>query len=579
MADPEVSDPLFRWRADAPASPAGEAPELSVVIPVHNEEGNTIPLCEHLEAVLDTLGLRSEVIVIDDGSTDGTPSEIERLRASHPRLKTIRLRRRFQKSAAYMAGFKHARGRIVVTMDGDGQDDPADLPRLLAPLGEGFDMVSGWKIAGKGPWTKRVPSRLFNIVTAALTRIPLHDFNCPFKAYRREVIEDLQLYGELHRFIPVLAHERGYRFCEVPVTNLARVRGRSKYGAGRFLRGFFDLLTILFLTRYTRKPLHFFGICGAGIFLMGFGFAFYLLLLKILTGLPFSASFPLLLFSILLMVLGFQTFSLGLLSDLLVQRRSERADYSIESIRGGQGADPLAGAPPQAGGHDAVRAGGQEDLFGRLRRLRQAAPAAIDATWRGKLPPSKYRSRNPLRRYLVSRFLQAVSTRLGSVEPSRVLEVGCGEGHLLARLGGGKNCRIIGLDRSRDVLRLARLRVPDIPLVCADARFVPFRAESLDAVCCFEVLEHLDTPDLALAELARICHGHLILSVPWEPFFRVSNLLVGTHPSRLGSDPGHRQAWSRAGFARFLRGKMQVDCHRIQYPWQIVLGRPNARVS
>jgi glycosyltransferase involved in cell wall biosynthesis len=354
------------------ASPEGvtvelvrEPVDLSVVIPVHNEEGNLPPLLLRLDPILERLGLTSEVIVVDDGSTDGTRRELAELRGIHRRLTVVQLRRRFQKAAAYTAGFRTARGRIIVTMDGDGQDDPSDLPNLLHALGRGFDLASGWKKAGKGPWSKRIPSRLFNVVTSAITRIPLHDFNCPFKAYRREVTEDLQLYGELHRFIPVLAHGKGYRITEVPVANLPRTRGRSKYGTGRLMRGYFDLLTVVFLMRYTQRPLHFFGGFGALIFTLGFGIALYLFVLKMLTGTPFAASFPLLLFSILLMVLGFQTFSLGLLSDLLVRRSAQESLYTVETILGG---DRPAGSALEAR-RSAIEDPSLDRLWSRLRSL------------------------------------------------------------------------------------------------------------------------------------------------------------------------------------------------------------------
>ena len=238
---------------------------ISVVVPVHDEELSVALLYEQLEAALEPGGEPWEAVFVDDGSTDGTFAALTRLHARTPNTKVVRLRRNFGKSAALAAGFANAQGETVVTIDGDLQDDPAEIPRLLAKLEEGFDLVSGWKTRRRDPLRRRVMSRIFNAVTGRVSGLRLHDMNCGLKAYRAEVVQGLALYGELHRFIPVLAHYRGFRVAELPVNHRPRKHGGSRYGLERYLRGFLDLLTVTFMGRYRHRPLHLFG--GLGLVL------------------------------------------------------------------------------------------------------------------------------------------------------------------------------------------------------------------------------------------------------------------------------------------------------------------------
>jgi glycosyltransferase involved in cell wall biosynthesis len=299
-------------------------PTISVVAPAFDEERSVALLFEELEAALDALGTPWEVVFVDDGSTDGTFSALTRLHAAADNVKVVRLRRNFGKAAALQAGFEAAEGEIVVTIDGDLQDDPAEIPRLLAKLDEGFDLVSGWKTRRRDPLSRRVPSRIFNGVTGRLSGLRLHDLNCGLKAYRAEVLRGLRIYGELHRFIPVLAHYRGFRVAELPVNHRPREHGRSRYGMERYLRGFLDLLTVTFMGRYRHRPLHLFG--GLGLAMGGVGSVVlaYLAVLKL--GGAAIGHRPLLTLGVLLVVVGMQFLSLGLLSELITSHHEERTD-------------------------------------------------------------------------------------------------------------------------------------------------------------------------------------------------------------------------------------------------------------
>jgi dolichol-phosphate mannosyltransferase len=309
---------------------------LSVVVPVHNEERSVALLYDELRSALEPLGHEWEALFVDDGSTDGSWGALTRLHAAHENVRVVRLRRNFGKSAALAAGFRHAGGDTVVTIDGDGQDDPAEIPRLLAKLEEGFDLVSGWKARRRDPWRRRAVSRVFNAVTGRVSGLRLHDLNCGLKAYRAEVVKGLRIYGELHRFIPVLAHYRGFRVGELPVNHRPREHGRSRYGMERYVRGFLDLLTVTFMGRYRHRPLHLFG--GLGLALGGIGgvLLVYLALLK-----AFGEAIghrPLLTLGVLLVVVGMQFFSLGLISELVTSHHEERAaereraDLHVEEI-------------------------------------------------------------------------------------------------------------------------------------------------------------------------------------------------------------------------------------------------------
>jgi glycosyltransferase involved in cell wall biosynthesis len=296
---------------------------LSVVVPVHDEERSVALLYDELQSALEPLGIEWEAVFVDDGSTDGTFAALTRLHAAAGNVRVVRLRRNFGKAAALGAGFDQARGDTVVTIDGDLQDDPAEIPRLLAKLDEGFDLVSGWKTRRRDRLSRRIPSRIFNWATSRLSGVRLHDMNCGLKAYRAEVVHGLRLYGELHRFIPVLAHYRGYRIAELPVNHRPREHGRSRYGIERYLRGFLDLLTVSFIGRYRHRPLHLFGGLGLVLGLVGTAILVYLTIVKAL-GHAIGGR-PLLLLGVLLVVVGLQFFSLGLISEMITSQHEERA--------------------------------------------------------------------------------------------------------------------------------------------------------------------------------------------------------------------------------------------------------------
>ena len=296
---------------------------ISVVVPVHDEERTVALLYDELASALDPLGQEWEAVFVDDGSKDGSFAALTRLHAQAPNVRVVRLRRNFGKAAALVAGFDQARGDTIVTIDADLQDDPAELPRLLAKLEEGFDLVSGWKTRRRDPWSRRLLSRIFNAVTSWMSGVRMHDMNCGLKAYRAEVAHGLRLYGELHRFIPVLAHHRGYRIAELPVNHRPREHGRSRYGLERYLRGFLDLLTVSFIGRYRQRPLHLFGGLGLLLGLLGTAILVYLTVVKALG--HAIGNRPLLTLGVLLVVVGMQFFSLGLISEMITSHHEERA--------------------------------------------------------------------------------------------------------------------------------------------------------------------------------------------------------------------------------------------------------------
>ncbi len=305
-------------------------PELSIVIPCFNEEGSLPELIERLTKSLVSYGDSYEIIFVDDGSTDAGFDIIRKAHGEDARIKAIRFRRNFGKSAALSAGFCEAAGEVVMTMDADLQDDPDEIGNFIAKLNEGYDLVTGWKKNRHDPLEKTLPSRFFNTITAKLTGIPIHDFNCGFKAYRREVLPEIEIYGELHRYIPVLAKQRGFRIAELPVKHSPRLFGKSKYGLERYIRGATDLLTILFLTKYMQRPAHLFG--GGGIVLGGLGFAICLYMTGLwLAGQGPIGNRPLLLFGVLLLITGMQFISTGLIGELLTKHSDKRGrDYTIQ---------------------------------------------------------------------------------------------------------------------------------------------------------------------------------------------------------------------------------------------------------
>jgi glycosyltransferase involved in cell wall biosynthesis len=315
-----------------PHEAAGTLPVLSVVVPAMNEEGNVRALHEAIAAVLDPAGVGFELIFVDDGSTDGTWAAIEEAARADPRVVGLRHRRNFGKARGLATGFAAASGELVLTMDADLQDDPAEIPRFLTKLDEGFDLVSGWKQRRQDPLGKTMPSRLFNATVRAVSGVPLHDFNCGFKLYRRDVLQNIRLYGELHRFTPVLAHAEGFRVGELPVRHHPRRWGTSKYGWSRLVKGFLDLLTVTFLTEYRQRPMHVLGVPGLAALAAGGALGLWLTAEKLLTGSSIGNR-PLLLLAVLLVVVGVQFFGLGLLGELLV--------HGEHSPGGRSGASPV----------------------------------------------------------------------------------------------------------------------------------------------------------------------------------------------------------------------------------------------
>jgi dolichol-phosphate mannosyltransferase len=301
---------------------------ISVVVPVHDEERSVEPLYDELRAALDPLTEPWEAVFVDDGSTDGSFAALTRLHSAAPNVRVVRLRRNFGKAAALAAGFRQSTGETIVTIDADLQDDPAEIPRLLAKLDEGFDLVSGWKTQRRDPIRRRIPSKVFNSVVGRVSGVRLHDLNCGLKAYRAEVVRNLRIYGELHRFLPVLAHDRGYRVAELPVNHRPREHGKSRYGMERYVRGFLDFLTVWFMGRYRHRPLHLFGGLGLAMGAIGTTLLVYLTILK-LSGEPIGQR-PLLTLGVLLVVVGLQFFSLGLLSELITSHHEERTGLGTD---------------------------------------------------------------------------------------------------------------------------------------------------------------------------------------------------------------------------------------------------------
>jgi glycosyltransferase involved in cell wall biosynthesis len=305
---------------------------ISFVIPLFNEEESLEPLYGAVTRSVEPLSSVYEIVFVDDGSVDRSPSILQDLyQRDREHVRVIQFRRNFGKTAALTAGFACARGEIVVTMDADLQDDPEELPKLLDKVEEGYDMVGAWRADRQDPASKRWPSRFANAAVSALTGVRLRDLNCGFKVYRREVIRDLKLYGELHRFIPVLAHWKGYRVAEVPVTHHPRRFGRSKYGARRLARGYIDFLSVLFLTSYLKRPMHLFGLIGTAFAAVGTLIMLYLTGLWIVEG---SIGWrPLLFFGITALVVGIQLISVGLLGEMLRNVTLCATDeYSIRQV-------------------------------------------------------------------------------------------------------------------------------------------------------------------------------------------------------------------------------------------------------
>jgi glycosyltransferase involved in cell wall biosynthesis len=313
---------------------------ISIVIPVYNEKDSLAPLHGEIAAMAGKSALDVEILFIDDGSRDGSWDIIADLAKQDPRVHGVRFRRNFGKAAALNAGFHSAHGDIVLTLDADLQDDPAEVPRFLAALNEGKDVVSGWKRRRLDPWHKVFPSRVFNFMVSWLMDVPLHDHNCGMKAYRKELFKEIRLYGELHRFIPVLAAARGYRVGEIEINHRPRQFGHSKYGVRRFIKGFLDLMTVKFLTGFGQRPQHMLGSIGLLCFALGAAGMIYLTITWIInyfspgSYLPLHER-PLLIYSVAAVLLGAQMMSIGLLAEMITafQGRDEEA-YSVAETTG-----------------------------------------------------------------------------------------------------------------------------------------------------------------------------------------------------------------------------------------------------
>ncbi len=308
-------------------------PELTIVIPIRNEAPALQELHRELTATLAAWGRLYEIIIVDDGSTDESFDILTRLQAADPRLRVIRFRRNFGQTAAFAAGFDHARGRLIVTSDGDLQNDPRDIPAMVDALERGADIVCGWRKDRKDTWlSRRLPSTIANRLISVATGVRLHDYGCSLKVFRADVVKPLKLYGEMHRFLPAIASEQGVAIAEVVVNHRPRRHGRSKYGIGRTVRVLLDLLTVKFLLSYSTRPLQIFGLIGSAMGLLGTGITGWLAYVR-LTGQESIANRPLLLFGILLVFTGVQLVTLGLLAELIARTYHESQDKPTYVIR------------------------------------------------------------------------------------------------------------------------------------------------------------------------------------------------------------------------------------------------------
>jgi glycosyltransferase involved in cell wall biosynthesis len=319
-------------------------PDLSVVIPVFNEEPNVEPLYGELTTTLEAWGRPYELIFVDDGSTDGTFSVLERLHGVDNRLRVIQFRRNFGQTAAFAAGFAAAHGRLIATSDGDLQNDPEDIPRLAARIDEGYDVVCGWRKRRQDPFlSRRLPSMLANRLISWSTGVYLNDYGCSLKVFRSEVVKPLRLYGELHRFLPALASEQGVKIAEQPVNHRARVHGRSKYGIGRTMRVILDLMTVKFLLSYSTRPLQIFGLIGIPMGIVGGSILGYLGVMRILGLTSLNERMPLVTLGMLLVFIGLQFITLGLIAELQARTYHESQNKPVYAIRRVLGASEAAG--------------------------------------------------------------------------------------------------------------------------------------------------------------------------------------------------------------------------------------------
>lgn len=327
--DETLSDP------SAPLLP-DDAPDISIFLPVFNEEPNLRPLQEKLERALADLACSAEILYVDDGSTDGSLEVLREIAAKDSRVRVIALRRNYGQTPAMAAGIHAARGRVLIPMDADLQNDPVDIARLLDKLDEGYDVVSGWRQNRRDPlFTRKIPSRMANWLISKIGGVPLHDYGCSLKAYRRESLADVHLYGEMHRFIPIYASWSGARVTEIPVEHHPRTMGKSKYGLSRTIKVVFDLMTIKFMASYQTKPLYVFGWAGLLTFLVSFLCAVFAFLMKFASW-PHHADFiqtPLPVLTMVMLVLGIQFFLMGLLAEMLVRTYHESQAKAIYAVR------------------------------------------------------------------------------------------------------------------------------------------------------------------------------------------------------------------------------------------------------
>ena len=309
-------------------SPKLSFQKVSIVVPLFNEEESILPLINEIRKAVKPINKPYEIIFVDDGSTDSSLKNIKDAGKTDNRIKFVSFRKNYGKSAALQVGFKTATGDAIITMDADLQDDPHEIPALLKKLDEGFDLCSGWKKQRFDPFIKKYSSRFFNFVTRIMSGIKIHDFNCGLKAYRREVVQNIHVYGELHRYVPVLAKWQGFTVTEIPVKHHPRRYGKTKFGISRFFKGFIDLFTVSFATRYIKRPMHFFGFFGALAFLVGLVVNGYLTI-EWLSGKPLSNR-PMLFLGMLLIIVGVQFFSFGLLGEMLVHQSRDEREYVIK---------------------------------------------------------------------------------------------------------------------------------------------------------------------------------------------------------------------------------------------------------
>ena len=304
---------------------------ISVIVPLYNEEESVVELSIALKKVLENIKSNYEVIFIDDGSTDDSFLKIKEINHLNNRFKCIKFKRNYGKSAALSEGFKMSNGDYIITMDADLQDDPEEIPALLMKINEGYDLVSGWKKKRHDPFIKKHTSKLFNFVTSRLVGLKLHDYNCGLKAYRKDVVKNIRVYGEMHRYIPAIAHLSGFKVTEIPVTHHPRKFGKTKFGSSRFINGLLDLMTVIFTTKFIKRPLHLFGTVGLISFIAGIGIIAYLTVLKFFDSIPISNR-PLFLVGILMAIVGAQFISLGLIAEMITKNSPDNDNIIIEKI-------------------------------------------------------------------------------------------------------------------------------------------------------------------------------------------------------------------------------------------------------